>query len=57
VSNVRIGERKNYCILIEDVEGIGLLGGGRSRREDNIKLHFEGIKCGVWTDSTKYVQA
>jgi hypothetical protein len=37
-----------YRVLVEEPEGKRPLGRPRRRWEDNIKMDFQEVECGVW---------
>jgi len=44
----RIGEKRGvYRVLVGNPEGKRQLGRHRRRREDNIKMDLQGVRCGV----------
>jgi hypothetical protein len=42
-------ERGVYKVLVQKPEGKRLLGRPRCRREDNIKMALQEVRCGAWT--------
>ena len=48
--NILIGDRRGvYRVLVGKSEGKGPLGRPRRRWENNIKMDFQEMECGVWT--------
>jgi hypothetical protein len=48
-----MGERRGiYIVLVENREGKRLLGRPRRRWEDNIKMDFGEVGCGIWGGSS-----
>jgi len=45
-------KRGIYRVLVRKPEGKTSLERFRRRWEDNVKMHFQEVECGVWTGSS-----